>query len=106
MPRRLGAAAPRKEGLQGVCGSCSDIRAQFATMTWQRIRRRFGLESGRRVRVTPLTRRCRARVWIPERARPTENTYKSEKARGWECTQYISLAELSACCLSQSCWLG
>jgi hypothetical protein len=50
------------------------IRAQIATRMWQRIRRRFGQESGRRVRVTTLTRRCRASAWMHERPGQTEKS--------------------------------
>ncbi len=45
---------------------------EFATWTWQRTRMRFGEESGRRLRVTPLSRRVergQEPEWLDQRRR-------------------------------------
>jgi hypothetical protein len=59
-----------EEGLQE--GFAEQRAAQIATRTWQRIRRLFSQESGRRVRVAPLTRRCRASAGTARTARADE----------------------------------
>jgi hypothetical protein len=100
---RLGADAPREERLQGVKWLLKRDSSTLATGMWQRIirrcasplwgrpggrlatlhfavRRRFGQESGRRVGPARLTRRCRARVRIPEQ--PDRRRTLDVSARG------------------------
>jgi hypothetical protein len=54
-----------------------DSRANY-DRTWQRIDGRSRPRSGRRVRVTSLTRRCRARAGA-RTARPTKDTRPDEE---------------------------
>lgn len=70
LPHQESAALGQDWSPGWVC-SASVIRAQIATGTWQRIRRRLGLESGRRVGPARLTRRVGEGI-DTRTARPTK----------------------------------
>jgi hypothetical protein len=91
LPQQESAALGQAWSPGWVC-SASVIRAQIATGTWQRIRRRLGLESGRRAGPARLTRRVGRGYGYPNCRADEEvaSTGAKQSSRGRGTTEFES----------------